>query len=137
MNPNPSMPVVVDLMSGGLTGKIIGAAIEVHKELGPGLLESIYEACLARELAARRIPFERQVAVPIVYKGEMLPDSSPLRIDLLVDDTVIVELKAVEKVHPVHEVTLTTYLRLTGKHVGLIINFNVPVLKNGIVRRVL
>jgi GxxExxY protein len=125
-----------DLISGGLTGQIIGAAIEVHRELGPGLLESVYELCMAKELEKRGIAFQVQVPVPIVYKGEVIPEAAPLRIDMLVEDTVVVELKAVDHVNPVHEVKLATYLRLTKKKVGLIINFNVAVLKNGITRRV-
>jgi GxxExxY protein len=125
-----------DLLSSGLTGQIIGAAIDVHKELGPGLLESVYELCMAKELASRGLAFQTQVPVPIVYKGEVITEAAPLRIDMLVEDTVVVELKSVEKVIPIHEVKLTTYLRLTGKRVGLIINFNVAMLKEGITRRV-
>lgn len=117
-----------------ITGAIIGAAIEVHRELGPGLLESVYEECLRRELELR-IKFERQVELPIVYKG--VPLGCVHRIDLIVEGKVIVELKSVEKILPVHEAQLLTYLRLTGKSVGLLINFNVPVLKDGVVRRVL
>jgi GxxExxY protein len=118
-----------------ITGEIIGAAIEVHRALGPGLLESAYEECLCRELALREVPFERQRPLPIQYKGIDL--DCGYRIDLLVADTVVVELKAIEKTLPVHEAQLLTYLKLGGWKVGLIINFNVPILKQGIRRRVL
>jgi GxxExxY protein len=118
-----------------LTSAIIGAAIEVHRALGPGLLESAYEECLCRELSLRRIPFERQRPLPVEYKGLRL--DCGYRIDLLVADTVVVEIKAVEKLLPVHEAQLLTYMKLGGWQVGLLINFNVPVLKQGIRRRVL
>lgn len=118
-----------------LTEVIIGAAIEVHRTLGPGLLESAYLACLCRELALRGIPFEHEVKVPVCYKGARL--DCGYRLDLLVDGRVVVELKAVDGIEPVHEAQLLTYLRLTGCKVGLIINFNVPVMKDGIRRRVL
>ncbi len=118
-----------------LTGKIIGAAIEVHKILGPGLLESAYQACLAHEFALRKIPFEQQQDLPVTYKGVRL--DCGYRLDFLVAGKVVVELKAVEAVHPVHEAQILTYLRLTGNQVGLLINFNVPVLKNGVKRLVL
>jgi GxxExxY protein len=118
-----------------ITGVIIGAAIEVHRSLGPGLLESAYEECLCQELTLKQMPFKRQYPLPIQYKGLHL--DCGYRIDLLVADTVIVELKAVEKILPVHEAQLLTYLKLGGWKVGLIINFNVPVLKQGIRRRVL
>lgn len=117
------------------TEVIIGAAIEVHRNLGPGLLESAYEVCLAKELAGRNVPFLRQVELPVVCKGERL--DAGFRMDLLVAEAVIVEIKAVEKVLPVHESQLLTYLRLAQKRVGLLINFNVPILKDGIMRRVL
>ena len=117
-----------------LTEQIIGAAIEVHKALGPGLLESAYEECLCHELALRTLRFERQVPLPVRYKGVKL--DCGYRIDLVVEDLVIVELKTVESVLPVHEAQLITYLKLSGKKVGFIFNFNVAVLKNGIVRRV-
>ncbi|HHN78929.1 MAG TPA: GxxExxY protein [Phycisphaerales bacterium] len=118
-----------------LTERIIGAAIEVHRELGPGLLESTYEACLAHELLHLGVTFQTQVDTPIVYKGN--PIDCGYRIDMLVDDKVIVELKSVETILPIHEAQLMTYLRLCGKRVGLLINFNVPRLKDGIMRRVL
>ena len=137
MDPGRGLAGIADLLCSGLTGSIIVAAIEVHKELGPGLLESVYELCMARELTRRNVPFQTQVPVPLVYKGEVIEEAAPFRIDMLVDDQVIVELKAVDRLIPVYESKLMTYLRLTNKRVGLIINFNVPVLKDGIVRRVL
>ncbi|HKD82079.1 MAG TPA: GxxExxY protein [Candidatus Angelobacter sp.] len=118
-----------------LTEKIIGAAIEVHKAIGPGLIESIYEECLCHELRLRGLKFKRQMVVPVVYKGVNL--NCGHRLDLLVEDTVVVELKAVERILPVHEAQLLTYLRMLQKPAGFILNFNVPVLRNGIVRRVL
>jgi GxxExxY protein len=118
-----------------LTERIVGGAIEVHRALGPGLLESVYEACLCHELQLRGLAHRRQVPVPLVYKGT--PVAANLVIDVLVEDKVIVELKSVDKVLPVHDAQLLTYMKLTGTEVGLLINFNVPVLKNGITRRVL
>ena len=118
-----------------LTEKIIGAAIEVHKTIGPGLLENIYEECLCHELMLRGVAFKRQVAVPLVYKGKNLNCS--FRLDMVVEDLVLLELKSVSALLPVHEAQLLTYMRLLNKRVGFIINFNVPVLKNGIVRKVL
>ncbi len=118
-----------------LSHAIIGAAIEVHKHLGPGLLESAYEECLCRELSLRSIRFERQVQLPIEYKGVKL--DCGYRLDLVVENLVIVEIKAVEKIEPVHEAQLLTYLRLRGLWLGLLINFNVPHLKEGVRRFVL
>jgi len=118
-----------------LTQEIIGAAIEVHRTLGPGLLESAYEHALCHELALRAISFRRQKELPVSYKGVSLGIS--LRMDLVVADTAIVEIKAVEQHLPIHTSQLLTYLRMSGYRVGLLINFNVPVLRNGIVRRVL
>jgi GxxExxY protein len=115
-----------------LTSEIIGAAIEVHKELGPGLLESVYEMCICKELEFRGISFERQKELPVAYKGEKL--ESGLRLDVVVEKRVIVELKSCEKLLPVHEAQLLTYLKLTDMKVGLLINFNVPVLVDGIKR---
>jgi GxxExxY protein len=115
-----------------LTHGIIGAAIEVHRCLGPGLLESCYEECLARELQLRGIAFERQKALPVIYKDVKL--ECGYRIDLLVHGKIVVELKAIETVAPVHEAILLTYLRLSGCKIGLLINFNVAVLKDGIRR---
>jgi GxxExxY protein len=117
------------------TGQIIAAAVEVHKKFGPGLLESASEACLCHELMLRGLSVARQVAMPVEYKGVHL--DCGYRIDMIVEDTVLVELKAVEKLLPIHEAQLMTYLRLSGKRVGLLINFNVKLLVDGIVRRVL
>lgn len=118
-----------------LTHEIIGAAIEVHRILGPGLLESAYENCLARELSLRNIAFEMEKPFPVEYKGILI--DCGFRLDFLVENKVVVELKAVGKIDPVHEAQLMTYLRLTGCKIGLIINFNVPILIKGIRRRVL
>ena len=115
-----------------LTGAVIGAAIEVHKILGPGLLESVYEECLCHELDLREIPYERQKNLPIEYKGVTL--DTKLRLDVLVDDSVVVELKSRENLEPIHEAQLLTHLKLTGMRIGLLINFNVTVLKEGIKR---
>jgi len=118
-----------------LTHQILGAAIEVHKSLGPGLLESAYEECLCRELHLRDIRFERQVVVPVAYKGVNL--DCGYKLDLLIENTVILELKCVERITSIHEAQLLTYMKLLSKPVGFIINFNVPVLRAGIVRKVL
>lgn len=115
-----------------VTERIIGAAIEVHRHLGPGLLESIYEAALAYELAQLGVALERQKLIPVTYKGLSFDDG--LRLDLLVAGEVIVELKCVESILPIHEAQLLSYLKLSGRKVGLIINFKVPVLKQGIKR---
>ena len=117
-----------------LTHEIIGAAMEVHRTLGPGLLESAYEECLARELTVRGIFFERQRPLPVVYKDVKL--ECGYRIDLVVDKRVIVELKAVDTLAPIHEAIVLTYLRLSGCKIGLLINFNTAVLKDGIRRLV-
>ncbi|MCH8212028.1 MAG: GxxExxY protein [Planctomycetes bacterium] len=124
-----------NLLHKELSDQVIGAAIEIHRQLGPGLLESAYQACLAHELSLRGILFVVQLDLPLTYKGVQLDVG--YRIDLLVDDKVIVELKAVEKVLPIHEAQLLTYLRLLRKPVGLLLSFFVPVLKDGIIRRVL
>jgi len=116
------------------TESIIGAAIEVHRQIGPGLLESAYEECLCEELLLRKIPFQRQVALPVIYKSKKLDIG--YRIDLLVNDEVVVELKTVEVILPIYEAQALTYMRLGGWQVGLILNFNVTVLKNGIKRLV-
>ncbi|MBL7201379.1 MAG: GxxExxY protein [Anaerolineae bacterium] len=118
-----------------LTREIIGAAIEVHRELGPGLLESAYRSCLARELSLRGLPFEQEKPLPVEYKGVRL--ECGYRLDFVVDGKVVVELKAVDEIHPVHEAQLLTYLKLTSCRVGLLLNFSVPVLRDGITRRVL
>ena len=117
------------------TSPILGAAIEVHRHLGPGLLESAYEECLCHELRLRELNFQRQVELPVEYKGLKL--NCGYKIDLLVQDEVILELKAVEKLLPIHQAQLLTYLKLAHKKVGLLINFNVPLLTQGIIRRVL
>jgi GxxExxY protein len=117
------------------TSPIIGAAIEVHRALGPGLLESAYEECLCYELRLRGLDFRRQAELPVVYKGIKL--DCGYRLDLVVQGEVVLELKAVEKLLPIHEAQLMTHLKLAGKRVGLLINFNVPFLTQGIVRRVL
>ncbi len=116
------------------TESIIGAAIEVHRHLGPGLLESAYEECLCEELSLRKIIFKRQLALPVTYKSKKLDIG--YRIDLLVNGEVVVELKTVDAILPIHEAQTLTYMRLSGKQVGLILNFNVTVLKNGIKRLV-
>ena len=118
-----------------ITEQIIGAAIEVHRALGPGLLESAYEECLCQELRLRGVPFARQRPLPVEYKGKKL--DCGYRLDLLVADAVVVEIKAVESIEPIHEAQLLTYLKLGGWKLGLLINFNVPVLKDGIRRRIL
>lgn len=115
-----------------LTGLIIGCAIEVHRELGPGLLESAYEQCLCHELSLQGAAFERQVSLPVVYKDIKL-DCGYL-MDVVVEGEIVVELKTVEKILPIHEAQLLTYLKLYHRPVGLLVNFNVPVLRNGIKR---
>ena len=115
-----------------LSQEIIGAAIEVHRALGPGLLESIYEECLCHELDLRKLSYQRQAELPISYKGISLGNG--YRLDLVVHDQIIVELKSCESLLPIHNAQLLTYLRLTGLSLGLLINFNVPVLKDGIRR---
>jgi GxxExxY protein len=118
-----------------LTSQIVGAAIEVHRTLGSGLLESVYEECLCFELQQRGLSFVRQLEVPLRYKGADL--ASNLRVDVLVEGAVVLELKSIGVILPIHEAQLLTYLRLMNCEVGLLINFNVPMLKQGIVRRVL
>ena len=117
------------------TSRIIAAALEVHRALGPGLLESAYEECLCHEFYLRGIEFERQLAFPVTFKGLRL--DCGYRIDFLVEDTVVVELKAIEKLLPVHHAQLLTYMKVARKCVGLLMNFNVPLLTRGIVRKVL
>jgi GxxExxY protein len=123
---------IAEMDEKALSGEVIGAAIEVHRALGPGLLESAYELALERELLLLGLDVRRQVPVPLQYKGANLGDG--FRIDLVVNDALIVELKAVEQLLPLHEAQLLTYLRLTGKPLGLLINFNVKTLKEGIRR---
>jgi GxxExxY protein len=118
-----------------ITDTIIGAAIEVHRVLGPGLLESAYEECLCRELSLRSVAFVRQSPLPVHYKGIKL--DCEYRIDILVSELVVVEIKSVTRLEPIHEAQLLTYLRLGGWKVGLLVNFNVPILKQGIRRRIL
>jgi GxxExxY protein len=117
-----------------LSEKVIGAAIEVHKELGPGLLESVYEVCLFKELKDRNIFVERQVQLPVNYKGEIL--SKDFYIDILVERELVIEIKSIETINPVHEAQLLSYLRLSHKKLGLLINFNVALLKDGIKRKI-
>lgn len=117
-----------------LTEKIIGAAIEVHRILGPGLLESVYQVCLARELSLQNIHFEQEKPLPIIYKGVEV--NGDFRMDFIVEDKIVLELKAVNDILPIHQAQLLTYLKLTGCKVGLLINFNVRVLKDGIRRAV-
>lgn len=111
---------------------IVNACLRIHRALGPGLLESIYEECLCHELNKNGFAFKRQVNFPVIYDGTRL--DAGLRIDLLVEDRVIVELKAVEKVLPLHQAQLMTYLKITGIRLGMLINFNVPLIKQGIKR---
>jgi GxxExxY protein len=118
-----------------ITHAIIGAAIEVHKYLGPGLLESAYEECLVHELLLRNLRLERQKPIPVVYKETKL--ECGYRIDLLVEDKIVVELKAVEGLAPIHDAIVLTYLRLSGHKLGLLINFHVATLKEGIRRFIL
>ncbi len=125
MNTHPALET-------DLTERIIGCAIEVHRHLGPGLLESVYESAMCLELRSVGLPFARQVGVPLLYKGELIAEHRP---DLVVDDRVVVEIKSVERFNPVFLAQMLTYLRVTGLHVGLILNFNRAVIKEG-VRRV-
>ncbi len=118
-----------------VTGEIIGAAIAVHKALGPGLLESAYEACLAFELVQRGLRVEQQKPLPIVYRGVTL--ECGYRLDLLVAESVIVEIKAIERLAPIHDAQVLSYLKLSGHKVGLLINFNVQAVKDGIRRLVI
>ena len=117
------------------TAPIIGAAIEVHRHLGPGLLESAYEECLCHELCLRGLRFKRQVDLPVCYKGILL--DCGYKMDVIVEDQVVLELKALQSLLPIHDAQLLTYLKLSGKHVGLLINFNSPLLSHGIKRFVL
>lgn len=117
-----------------ITERIIKCAIEVHKELGPGLMESVYEVCLKKVLEKEGLSVKSQVVLPVCFKGEVL--DKDFIIDILVEDLIILELKSVEIILPVHEAQLVTYLKLSGKKLGLLINFNVVLLKNGIRRRI-
>ena len=118
-----------------LSNKVIGCSIEVHKTLGPGLLESTYEQCLAHELTQADIPFKLQCSLPVKYKDITI--SCGYRLDLLIDDSLIIELKTIERFLPIHQAQLLTYMKLSGISTGLLINFNVTILKNGIKRLVL
>ncbi|MGB7234069.1 MAG: GxxExxY protein [Candidatus Acidiferrum sp.] len=123
------------MLDNQITHEIIGAAIEVHRLLGPGLLESAYEECLARELLLRNVRFERQKPIPLVYKDVRL--DCGYRIDLFVESSVVVELKSIEALAAIHEAIILTYIRLSGCRLGLLINFNVTVLKDGIRRYII
>ncbi len=129
------MPARRDLIHDELTQAIIGAGIEVHRHLGPGLLESVYETCFIHELNLRGIRYNHQLALPIEYKG--IRFDKGYRVDLFIDEKVVVELKAIERVAAAHEAQLLTYMKLLNARVGLIMNFHAPVLKDGITRRVL
>lgn len=118
-----------------LSRAVIGAAIEVHTQLGPGLLESAYEECLAYEMSVRHIPFERQKELPVIYKGVQV--DCGFRLDFLVGKLLVVELKAVDQLAPIHDAQVLTYLKLTGCKLGLLLNFNATRLRNGIKRIVL
>jgi len=117
-----------------LSGRVIGGCIEIYRELGPGLLESAYEECLAYELSQMGLRFERQKPLPVGYKAVRL--DCGYRLDLVVEDGLIVDLKAVNELAPIHEAQLLTYLKLTGKPVGLLLNFNVQVMKDGVTRKI-
>jgi GxxExxY protein len=117
-----------------VSARIIGCAIEVHRRLGPGLLESVYESALCIELKTNSIPFKQQVGIPLYYRGELISEHRP---DLIADDRVVVEIKSVERLAPIHVAQMLTYLRVTSLRVGLILNFNTETMKNGIRRVVL
>ena len=129
---NPDSPFAPD---DPLSGRIIGAAIAVHKSLGPGLLESVYHECMRIELEELGIPFKSEVPIPIVYRGRTL--AARHKLDLIVDERVIVEIKAIDLLAKIHDAQLLTYLRLTSKRLGLLINFSVPFLRDGLKRIVL
>jgi len=116
-----------------LSSRIIGAAINIHKELGPGLFESVYSACMVIELVSMGLGVKSEVPLPVVYRGQTVAQDG-FRLDMLVEDTVVVELKSVEKILPVHQKQLLTYLRLANKPLGLLINFNEPTLSSGVQR---
>jgi GxxExxY protein len=118
-----------------ITSEVIGAAIEVHSELGPGLLEKIYQECLIHELHQRGFSVESELLIPVIYKGISI--KHPYRLDLLVENTLIVEIKAVDSFHPIHKAQLLTYLKICKLPIGLLMNFNVPLLKQGIQRVIL
>ena len=120
---------------GDITEAILGSALEVHREIGPGLLESAYEECLCHELGIRRLGFQRQLPLPVTYKDVSL--DCAYRLDLLVEGSVVVEIKALEKIRPLHEAQLLSYMKLGGWPVGLLLNFHEPKLQDGIRRKVL
>lgn len=124
-----------ELLEADLSERVIGAGIEVHKQLGPGLLESAYEACLCHELDLQGIPYQRQVGLPLAYKGMTLEEG--YRMDVVVDDRLVLEIKSVREILPIHEAQLLTYLRLSRIKVGLLMNFHVPVFTDGLKRRIL
>ncbi len=128
---SPPLPEEVNRVAQG----IVDSAFAVHSALGPGLLESIYETCFCHELSKRKIPYRRQLACPIVYDGVVFDEG--LRLDVLVSESIVCELKAVETMHPVFSAQLLTYLKLTGKRLGFLINFHVPIIKHGIKRVIL
>jgi GxxExxY protein len=130
--PHASSHLRGDHQANEITKRVIGACIEIHRQLGPGLLESAYEECLCHELSTAGLSFERQKPLPVSYKGVKL--DCGYRLDLMVAGTVLVELKTVEEILPIHEAQVLTYLKLSGANLGLIINFNVPVLKQGVKR---
>lgn len=117
-----------------LSSNIIGAAIEVHKTIGPGLLESAYHRCLCHELRLRGLSFESEKPLPVYYKGQRL--DCGYRLDIVVENSIILELKSCEKIEPIHKAQLLTYLKLSGLNLGLLLNFNVPIMRDGIVRMV-
>jgi GxxExxY protein len=123
------------LVEQDVTHKILGAAIEVHKQLGPGLLESAYRVCLGIELKEYGLSYQQEIAVPLDYKGNTV--DCAFRLDFLIEDAIVLELKSADVILPVHEAQLLTYMRLTNKKIGLLINFKVPILKQGIRRLVL
>ena len=123
------------MLNNEITQQIIGAAIEVHRQLGPGLLESAYEECLCHELTIRKLNFERQKPIPLVYKETKL--DCGYRLDVLVEGKIVVELKSTDGLGQIHEAIILTYLKLSGHKLGLLINFNVPLLKDGIKRFVM
>lgn len=124
-----------ELVHAGLTETIIGAAIEVHKALGPGLLESAYEACLIHEFISRGLSVSAQVELPVVYKNQRV--ECAFRVDIIVEGQVLIELKSVETVLPIHEAQLMTYMKLSGVRIGLLINFNARTIKEGLIRRII
>lgn len=125
----------IDPAHNKITGLIVDAAYQVHSTLGPGLLESVYQKCMVVEIRDRNLKVQTEIQIPIQYKEHSI--DANLRIDMLVEDSIIVELKSVEHVLPVHEAQLLTYMKLSGKRLGLLINFNVPIIKSGIKRIIL